>query len=471
MAEPTIAELLILVGGLRDELVAVRKENERLTTRVAELEAQLAANSKNSSKPPSSDGLGKPAPKSLRGRSGRKPGGQEGHPGRTLCQVGDPDEVVRHVPVSCSGCGSGLARAVEAGTTRRQVFDLPPIRVRVTEHHLVAKRCRCGVITRPPAPAGVAAPVQYGPTMNAIIVYLYVGQFLSKQRTAAALSDLFNVPITDATVATATTRAAGGLATFLTQVRDQIAAADVAHFDETGFRIANTLGWIHSASTTALSLLTAHRRRGVEAMTAAGVLPGFTGVAVHDAWSPYDTFTAATHALCGAHLLRELQAVIDTTPDAGDWCWARQVTDSLLALKTHTDAAHAAGQATADPNLLAEHRRRIRHAATIGAADYTRTGPLSRKHRALGRRIRDRHGDYLLFTTDPDVPFDNNAAEREIRMVKTRQKISGCMRTMTGADQFCAIRSYTATARKNGLNLFDALTQLTQGNPWQPQTT
>jgi transposase len=470
VAEPTIAELLILVGSLRDDLVAVRKENVRLAARVVELEARLAANSKNSSKPPSSDGLGKPAPKSLRGRSGRKPGGQDGHPGRTLCQVADPDEVVRHEPVSCAGCGSGLSRAVEAGTTRRQVFDLPPIRVRVTEHHLVAKRCRCGVITRPSAPVGVAAPVQYGPTMNAIIVYLYVGQFLSKQRTAAALSDLFNVPITDATVATATTRAAAGLETFLARVRDQIAAADVAHFDETGFRIANTLGWIHSASTTALSLLTAHRRRGVEAMTAAGVLPAFTGVAVHDAWSPYDTFTAATHALCGAHLLRELQAVIDTT-DTGGWCWARQVTDSLLTLKDLTDTARAAGQATAEHDLLAEHTRRIRHAATIAAADYTRTGPLGRKHRALARRIRDRHGDYLLFTTNPHVPFDNNAAEREIRMVKTRQKISGCMRTMTGAEQFCAIRSYTATARKNGLNLFDALTQLTQGNPWQPQTT
>ncbi len=470
MERPTYEQLVELVASQAAVIEKLTVQVETLTARVGELEARLAATSKNSSKPPSSDGLAKPSPKSLRGKSGRRPGGQDGHPGRTLCQVADPDEVVRHEPTTCAGCGTGLGGAAEAGTVRRQVFDLPPVTIRVTEHRLVAKRCRCGQVTRPPAPFGVAAPVQYGPTMNAIVVYLYVGQFLSKQRTAQALSDLFNVPITDATVAAATTRAAAGLEPFLGQVRDQIKAADVAHFDETGFRIANKLGWIHSASTTTLSLLTAHRRRGIEAMTAAGVLPGFTGVAVHDAWPPYDTFTATTHALCGAHLLRELQAVIDTA-DIGGWCWARQVTDSLLTLKTHTDTARAAGQATTEPGLLAEHTRRIRTAATIAADDHTHSGPLARKHRALARRIRDRLPDYLLFTTNPAVPFDNNAAEREIRMVKTRQKISGCMRTMTGADQFCVIRSYTATARKNGLNLFAALTQLTRGNPWQPQTT
>jgi len=467
---PTYEQLMELVASQAAVIERLTAQVETLTARVAELEARLAATSKNSSKPPSSDGLGKPSPKSLRGRSGRKPGGQDGHRGRTLCQVPDPDEVVLHEPATCAGCGSGLGGAAEAATIRRQVFDLPPVTIRVVEHRLVARRCPCGHVTRPPAPVGVAAPVQYGPVMTAIIVYLYVGQLLSKQRTAQALADLFGVPITDATVAAATTRAAAGLAPFLTQVRDGIARADVAHFDETGFRIASKLGWIHSASTAALSLLTAHRRRGVEAMNDAGVLPGFTGVAVHDAWSPYDTFTAATHALCGAHLLRELQAVIDATADTdtAGWCWARQVTDSLLALKSHTAAAD---QATADPAVLAEHTRRIRDAATIAAADHSRSGPLARKHRALARRIRDRHSNYLLFTTNPAVPFDNNAAEREIRMVKTRQKISGCMRTMTGAEQFCAIRSYTATARKNGLNLFDALTRLTQGNPWQPQTT
>lgn len=463
MAAPTYDELLELVAAQAAQI-------ERLTARVAELEAKLAANSKNSSKPPSSDGLAKPAPTSLRRRSGRKAGGRDGHPGRTLCQVDDPDEIVRYEPAYCAGCGRVLNRAPAAGVQRRQVFDIPPVQVRVVEHQLVTKLCRCGVLTRPDDPDGVAAPVQYGPVMTAVIIYLYVGQFLSKQRTAQALADLFGVPVSDATVAASAARAATALTPFLSHVKDAIAAADVAHFDETGFRIAGRLGWIHSASTGACSLLSAHRRRGVEAMNAAGVLPAFTGVAVHDAWAPYDTYAAITHALCNAHLLRELQAVIDTTSQDNGWCWARQATDAPLDLKAHVQTAHAAGRAP-DPHVLAEATGRIRHAATIAAADHSRSGKLADKHRALARRIRDRLGDYLRFTTNPAIPFDNNAAEREIRMVKTRQKISGCMRTMTGAEHFCAIRSYTATARKHGVNLIDALIRLARGKPWLPQTT
>lgn len=305
----------MLVGALQIELEALRAENERLKARVVEVEARLAANSANSSKPPSSDGLMKPTPKSLRRRSGRKAGGQDGHPGRTLCQVADPNEVIRHEPACCAGCGGRLDRATVAGVQRRQVFDLPPVRGRVVEHQLVMKLCRCGVLTRPEEPDGVSAPVQYGPVMTAVIIYLYIGQFLSKQRTAKALADLCGVPVGAATVAAATARAATALTPFLSQLREKIAAAEVAHFDETGFRIAGRLGWIHSASTDGYSLLSAHRRRGVDAMTAAGVLPAFAGIAVHDAWAPYDTYPAVTYALCNAHLLRELQAVIDTTTD------------------------------------------------------------------------------------------------------------------------------------------------------------
>jgi transposase len=324
--------------------------------------------------------------------------------------------------------------------TRRQVFDIPPVRVRVVEHQLVAKQCACGTVTCPPGPGGVHAPVQYGPAMNAVMVYLYAGQFLSKKRTAQALADLFNVPISDATVAAATSTAAGKLGDFIEHTRKMVVEADVVHFDETGFRVEGANHWVHSASTGRYSLLTAHRRRGREAMVAAGILPAFTGVAVHDAWAPYDTFTAVAHALCNAHLLRELQAVIDTAGDGVEWCWARQVTDGLLGLKAYTEQAHEAGAAM-DSTVLDLHTRRIRDAARIAADDHTVRGPLGNKHRALARRIRDRLDDHLRFTTNPAVPFDNNAAEREIRMVKTRQKVSGCMRTLTGARNFCAIRS------------------------------
>lgn len=494
MSAPTAAELMLLVGALRKELGALRfefakakvesaqlqAENQRLLAKVADLEAQLRTNSRNSAKPPSSDGLGKPAPKSLRTKSGRKPGGQPGHPGKTLRQVEQPDEVVLHEPGCCPGCGAEASDGMQIGVERRQVFDLPPGQVQVTEHQIVTRRCECGTKATGQAPARVSAPVQYGPRVMALIVYLYVGQLLSKKRTAQAIADLFGLPVSQGTVATVTARAGADLAEFLSAIRARLAAAAVANFDETGLRVEGRLHWLHSASTGRWSLLFVHRRRGREAMLEGGVLGSFTGVAVHDAWAPYDTFTDAAHVLCGAHLLRELQAVVDahttttTRPavsasDAGRWCWATQTADSLLAIKEHIEATRAQHQPV-DAALLATHTGRIRDAATIAAADHTDPSKLGNKHRALARRIRDRHDQYLAFTTDPSIPFDNNAAEREIRMVKIRQKVSGCLRTLLGAQHFAAIRSYTATTGKHGLNLYDALTQLANGTPWLPAT-
>lgn len=467
MAEDlTRAELIALVVALRAELAAAQ-------VKIGELEARLAATSRNSSKPPSQDGLGKPAPKSRRERSGRKPGGQPGHPGSRLEQVADPDRVVKHEPAQCGGCGGDLAGAEAVGVARRQVFDLPPVAVEVVEHQLVDRRCGCGTVTGAAAPDGVAAPVQYGPRIAAVIVYLYVGQFLSKARTAHALGELFGVPVSAGTVAEMTRRAGAGVqgSGFLDLVRQRLAAAPVAHFDETGFRVAGTLHWVHSASTAKYSLITCHPKRGVAAMDDAGVLPGFTGTAVHDAWAPYDTYTAATHALCGAHVLRELTAVFDTAPD-GVHCWARQAHDALLDL---VDLARSAadtgttGPGALDPVEVARLTHLLRSAANLGVAENRgREGKLAKKHAALARRLLERQDDYLRFTTDPAVPFDNNAAEREIRMIKVRQKVSGCLRTLDGARTFCAIRSYLATARKHGIHFFDALTRLTSGDPWMP---
>ena len=347
------------------ENAELRATVEALRAEVVELGARLGQNSKNSSKPPSADGLGKPAPKSLRRRSGRKPGGQSGHSGSTLSRVADPDEVVRHESQACTGCGGGLADAPEVGVERRQVFDLPPIRVQVTEHQMVARRCSCGLTTCAPGPDGVDAPVQYGPRIAAIILYLYIGQFLSKRRTAQALAELFGAPVSEGTVAAMTGRAADRLEEFTALVRDRIAAAEVAHFDETGLRVDGRLRWVHSASTGKYSLITVHDRRGVAGMDAAGVLPVFGGIAVHDAWAPYDSYGQATHALCNAHLLRELQAVIDATPD-GQWCWAAQTADALREMKQLVDAALAA-DSTLDAARLAQARHVFHSAAMIGA--------------------------------------------------------------------------------------------------------
>ena len=468
--------VVVAASAQRDVVVArLQAENARLQAENVELRRQLGLNSRNSSKPPSSDGLAKPAPKSLRRRSGRKPGGQPGHPGSRLEQVSAPDEVVGHEPRACAGCGSGLDDAAQVGVRRRQVFDIPPISVRVIEHQLIERRCGCGCVTAGAAPEGVGAPVQYGPRIAAIMVYLYVGQFLSKARTATALAELFGTPVSAGTVAAVTARAAGGLGGFLGLVGGRITAAEVAHFDETGLRVEGKLRWVHSASTGKYSLITVHDRRGREAMNAAGVLENFTGVAVHDAWAPYDTYPQLTHALCSAHALRELVAVTeratgnDTAGNdtAGQWCWATQVGNALRTLNIlihHTQAP--------DADAVAEQVRLYHDGVVIGAHETrARSGKQERKHHALARRLRDRQDDYLRFVTDHRVPFDNNAGEREIRMIKLRQKVSGCLRTFSGAEQFCAIRSYLATAAKHGINFFDALVTLAQGRAWMPAAT
>jgi transposase len=468
-----LAQRDAVIGELRAELAAAAAE-------IAELRRQLGQNSRNSSKPPSSDGLAKPAPRSLRKRGARKPGGQDGHPGSTLTPVAVPNEVVPHEPGCCRGCGHDLSGAPEVGREHRQVFDIPPISVRVTEHQMLKRRCECGTVTSALPPAGVTAPVQYGTRITAIVVYLYVGQFLSRQRAAAALAELFGTPVSPGTVAAMTSRAAGGLGGFTEWVRANLAAAEVVNFDETGLRVEGKLRWVHSASTGKYSLITVHDRRGVKGMDAAGVLPVFTGIAVHDAWAPYDTYRAVTHALCGAHVLRELHAVTDladTEPNtdaaADRWCWATQAGDALRELNERVNAALAISDTLddIDPAALADAIHRYRSAALLGIkATRARENQVMSKHHALARRLIDRQDDYLRFTVDPRVPFDNNAAEREIRMIKLRQKVSGCLRTLIGAEQFCAIRSYLATAAKHGIHFFQALTMLAEGRPWLPET-
>ena len=458
-----VVQQVELIERLRAEIADVRAEN-------AELKQRLGQNSRNSSRPPSSDSpFAKPVPKSLRRKSGRRPGGQSGHPGSTLTLVDNPNERKRHEPGPCRGCGADLTDAQEVGMERRQVFDLPPMTVRVTEHQLIARRCGCGTTTCGTAPQGVTAPVQYGPRVTAIILYLFVGQFLSKKRTAAALAELFGTPVSEGTVATMTKRAADGLDIFLEKVADRIAASEVAGFDETGLRVAGTLHWVHCARTGKYTLITCHPKRGREGMDAAGVLRRFRGVAVHDAWAPYDTYVDAEHQLCCAHAQRELAAVAETAEPDVDWCWATQAADALVEIHQQVAEAIAAGADALDPEALDKQVQLFRCAVQIGiTSTAVRGDKVMRKHNALARRLADRQDDYLRFITDWRIPPDNNGSERDIRMIKLRQKVSGCLRTLAGAKQFCAIRSYLSTAAKHGQNFFDTLVMLAQGNPWMP---
>jgi transposase len=460
-SRPSYDELAGLVVSLTARLTALEAEN-------AELKRRLGMDSTNSSKPPSSDSpFTKPAPKSLRGKSGRKPGGQPGHRGQTLQLVDDPDEVIVHEPAACGGCGEGLAGAAAAGVIRRQVFDLPPIRVRVTEHRLVTRRCGCGAETCADAPVNVAGRVQYGPRVAAIVLYLHSGQFLSKGRAAQAVSELFGIALSPGTVSAITVRAAEALEPFAEVVRARIQAAPVAGFDETGLRVAGKLHWVHVSRTGTDTLITCHTGRGKEGIDDNGVLTSFGGVAVHDAWAPYDTYTnVAGHQLCCAHVLRELQAVVDTTSaDSLGWHWATQVSDAIVAIWKLADAGRIGVDA------LAEQVHLYRSAAVLGLrANVSRASDLQCKHHALARRLLDRQADYLRFTTDPAITPDNNGSERDIRMIKIRQKISGCLRTLTGAQQFCALRSYISTAAKHGRGILETLIELVEGRPWLTTT-
>jgi len=438
-----------------------------LMARVVELEARLAQNSRNSSKPPSSDGLNKPKPKSLR-QSGKHPnGGQKGHPGGTLKQVSKPDRVVQHpAPSHCDGCHHALndAKVVEV----RQVFDLPPLRFEVTEHQVSAASCRlCGKICRGTFPEGVSAPVQYGPAALAAVVHLTHHHMLPVQRTAALMGDFFGLPMAEATVLAASEEARDRLTATVGAIGQAIQAAEVAHADETGMRVAGSLHWMHVLATTTLTWVACHAKRGRQAFDALGILPGFLGTLIHDGWRPYREL-ACQHGLCNAHHLRELTYVFEELGQP----WAGRMIDLLVATCDQVNVL-AGPMPTAQ---LANFRFRYQEILAEGDV----LNPLVPKSGKRGRtrqskaanriwRMRTYADDVWRFATDHDVPFTNNLAEQAVRMPKLKQKISGGFRTQNGADTFCTIRSYLATLHKQGANLFQALTLTFQGQPPQPR--
>jgi transposase/uncharacterized coiled-coil protein SlyX len=476
--EATVAVQAAIIAELRAVNAAQAQAIAALEARVAELERRLGKDSSNSSKPPSSDGLRKPPRAKQRGaeqaEGRRQPGKQPGAPGAHLAQVPQPDEVIWHVPDRCGGCGAELADAVVEGVEARQVFDLPPLRLAVAEHRAQRRRCACGTTTQAVFPAEARAAACYGPGVRALCCYLLVHQHLPVDRAARLLADVLGAPVSTGTLAAVLAEGAARLEEFGQVVREQLAGAAVLHVDETGARVAGRLHWVHSASTKLLSLFTVHPRRGRVAMDAAGVLPGFAGVAVHDGWSPYWRYGQAAHALCGAHLLRELDAIGDE-PGQG---WAAGMAELLADAKTQADRARAAGAEQVDDGLRGRLWARYQRLLADGQAanppprprpGQRRRGRLHRSPAAnlLGRLDRHRV-EVLRFLDDLRVPFDNNQAERDLRMVKLQQKISGCWRTLDGARAFLTVRSYVSTARKHEVNPLHALRQLFQGSPWLP---
>jgi transposase len=449
-----------------DDLAALVVE---LRAEIVELKARLAANSRNSSRPSSSDGLSKPAvdlkKRSLRKRSGKKQGGQEGHGGARLDRVAVPDRSVEHPPESCDECGGDLRDAESvAGGESRQVFDVPEQRaLQVIEHVTTLRRCECGHVSCGEFPAAAQAPTQYGPGVRALGVYLHVFQHLPFDRACQALADMVAANVSTGTLTGWVTAAAAGLCDFDERLRGLLTGAPVCHFDETGARIAGRLGWVHSASTETLTRYTTHTRRGSEAIDHANVLPEFHGVAVHDGWAPYRNYEGCEHGLCNVHHLRELQAAIE----AGH-TWPLAMSCLLLDTKTLVAAALADGNDRLNARQVRELAASYATVIAMGREEHPASTAKKTKAHNLLIRLERYQPDVLRFAHDFQVPFGNNQAEQDIRMVKLQQKISGCWRTMTGAERYLRVRSYLSTARKNGVGALSALDALSAGTPWLP---
>jgi len=436
-----------------------------LRARIAELERHLGLNSGNSGKPPSSDGLKKQPARvsSLRERSGKKTGGQKGHPGKTLSRTETPDATINHYPEVCEGCGAPLSEATATGHTARQVFDLPePQPLVVTEHRAFACRCgNCGRQTRAAFPDGVTAPVQYGARIAAFVIYLLHYQLLPEKRLSELMADLFGVNLVTATIASMSRNCAARFQGFAAAVRDHVAAAPVKHMDETGFRIGGKTQWLHIASTILLTFYRVSPKRG-------SLLENVAGIVVHDHWKPYYTLKGVLHALCNAHHLRELQALIEIEKED----WARKM-QRLLRRACHAANLAREQGVPLSPRLIALIDRCYDAILAEGFALHEAQPALvratgkgkrrGRKPRRVGHnlllRLSTRKQDVLRFLSDPAVPFTNNLAERDGRMMKLRQKISGGFRSEEGATDFGIVRSLLSTAKKQGWDILQAITR------------
>lgn len=439
----------------------------KLEARIAELEKRLNKNSSNSSKPPSSDGLKRTS--SLRSKTtGRKPGGQPGHPGQTLRQSENPGLTVP-VPLNrCPECGTDLSDQPVVAEEKRQVFDLPPVKMQVTEYQAQRKTCpNCGRIVSAVFPADVCAPAQYGPGMQAVMGYLNVRQVIPCERVAEVCEDLFGHRPSAGSVVQAVVRCAQRVAPAVDEIRDALKSVPVLHADETGVRCVGKTHWLHVVSTATHTLYSHSPKRGVEGFAEAGVLPGYTRILVHDFWGPYDTLECE-HSRCNAHLLRELKAFAEDGHS-----WAEHLSGTLLVMKKAADEASQNGNteiaATQRQRLEGVYDKWVRAGLKAHPEELKPTGRRGRLKQSpeynLLKRLRDKREEVLRFLHDLSVPFDNNQAERDLRMIKVQQKVSGCFRSETGAKRFCDFSSYISTVRKLGMNLMESIKSALTGAP------
>jgi transposase len=473
--EKAVVELFANVEAQLKELAG---ETEKLLEVIKELQSRLEKNSRNSSKPPSSDGYRKPPVKrteSLR-KAGQKPnGGQPGHVGETLKPSANPDYTRIHVVESCEHCGTSLKDVKETGCEERQVFDIPAMRIEVTAHRAEIKICpNCGMENHGKFPDEVRAPVQYGDGVKSCAAYFTNQHFVSVERTTQIIEDLWRHPVSEAMVLNAMEELSEYVVPSTEAVKERLRQAEVIHTDESGVRVKGKLNWLHVTSTELLTHYEIHANRGQAAIDEIGILTEFKGVAVHDHWKPYFRYEQCDHALCNAHHLRELKYIEKQYEQA----WAAEMAELLREIKKVVDEFRKTTDAL-PPERIQEFTERYHGIMNRGYAANPRPLPTKGATKKRGRckqtpplnlldRLRDFKPQVLAFMHDFRVPFDNNQAERDIRMVKVKQKVSGSFRTVGGGDCFARVRGYISTARKNAVNVFSAIKDAFCGVPFIP---
>ena len=453
---------MVIPPEIQELLASKDRRIAELEALVAELLRRLGLDSTNSSKPPSSDGLKKKprAPRSLRGKSGKKSGGQEGHVGDTLRQVAQPDFVVPHEACVCRHCRLPLDPKAPIAIEKRQVFDLPERLLLVTEHQASAYRCaNCRGVTKAAFPEGVVSPAQYGERFKAAAVYMNVQQLIPEDRTAQTMSDIFGAPrVCSASVVAWVGEKAEELTPVYERIGERVAGEKVRHLDETGYRIGGKLQWLHTTSSLCFTFYRAGEKRGDIPRNLKG------GVVVHDHFKPYNGLVEVIHAFCNAHILRELEGLIEFEKEP----WAELMRAMLREANEAVRAAREAGKRALPTEQVKAFVDRYWAAVRMGLAYHRGLPALETKSKTRGRR-KQRPGHNLLdrlkkfktetlrFLTDFDVPFTNNLAEQDLRMMKVKMKISGGFRTLEGARIFALLRSVVSTARKQGFNILQVL--------------
>jgi transposase len=456
------------------QLVAAYQLQE---ARIQALEARLNKDSHNSSKPPTSDGLKKAHKHGLRHKSEKKSGGQIGHEGHRLEMVAKPQHIVMHPVTSCSGCQASLEGVEAEKYEARQMFDLPEeIKVEVTEHRSEIKICpKCGEVNQAEFPEGVSQATQYGPRIRTQMVYFNTYQFVPLERTVEIIEDLYHQSVSEGAIVAAVKEVARQVTPVVEGIKEYLTDTEEAvHFDESGMRVGG-LKWLHSASTALATFFNIHAKRGNQAMDAIGILPKRIGWCIHDYWKAYLKYQQAKHGLCGAHLLRELTFLIENYQQT----WARAMFKLLTEIQKVVEAAKALGQPTLSAEQISNFQIRYNQIVAEGLSanpppkrTEEQAGKRGRVKQSPSKNLLDRlrdHSDMILaFMYDFKVPFDNNQAERDIRMAKLKQKISGCFRSDDGSEAFCKVRSYISTSRKNEQPILNALYLALTGSPFIP---